>query len=78
MSVIVGNCSKFIIISYYIRLLVKLLFVINGTAVNAVAVTTVYVVVVASAAVTAVVAVSAATVVAISVFSLSSARRMLL
>ena len=85
MSVIGGNCSKFTIILYYFGLLVKLLFVINGKAVNAVvavntvAVTTVYVaVVVATAAVTAVVAVSAATVVAVSVvFSLSRTRRML-
>ena len=86
MSEIVGNCLKFIIIPYYFGLLVKLLFVINATAVNAVvavytvAVTTVDVaVVVAADAVTAVVAVSAASVVAVSVvFSLSSTRRMLL
>ena len=90
---IIGNCSKFIIIPYYFGLLVKLLFAINFTAVNAVvavntvAVTTLYVDVAVAAAVTAVdavsvatvVAVSAATVVAVSVvFSLSSARRMLL
>ena len=75
---IVGNCSKFIIIHYYFGLLIILLFVINGTAVNAVvavnivAVATVYIaVVVAADAVNAVVAVSV-------VFSLSSTRRMLL
>ena len=80
---IAGNCSKFIIIHYYFGILIKLLFFINGTAVNAVvavnivavntaAVATVYIaVVVAADAVTAVVAVSV-------VFSLSSTRPMLL
>ena len=74
---IVGNCSKFIIIPYLFLLLIILLFAIYGTLVNAVVavhtlvVTAVYVAVaVAAAAVTVVVAVSAVILLPFLLFSL--------